>query len=296
MLADQRRIEPAATESASHAVGIAPNRNDVEHGEARLMQSVNPVLPETGFAVERAFAAAAGDRCIFRRASRRGAGVEHVALDDARGTRAREPIVADADYPAAARSLMDGFALRAQATPGAFEIAGDVRMGSAPGARPRRRFREPDSDRRRAAGRRRRGRTVEEARVATAALGRLAESLKARTSSSAAPTCAAASRSSPPAGAFARREIGVLATLGVTSVPVYRRPVIAVFSSGDELIDAVRGAASRGRFAIRIATPSPRRCERWGRRPRHYPTLRDEADEFDWRSLASDFANATPSS
>ncbi len=32
-------------------------------------------------------------------------------------------------------------------------------------------------------------------------------------------------------------EIGVLATLGVTTVPVYRRPTIAVFSSGDELVD-----------------------------------------------------------
>ena len=32
-------------------------------------------------------------------------------------------------------------------------------------------------------------------------------------------------------------EVGVLATLGITDVPVYRRPVVAVVSSGDELVD-----------------------------------------------------------
>lgn len=36
-------------------------------------------------------------------------------------------------------------------------------------------------------------------------------------------------------------EIGVLASLGITKVPVYRKPVVGVISTGDEVIDATEG-------------------------------------------------------
>ena len=80
-------------------------------------------------------------------------------------------------------------------------------------------------------------------------------------------------------------EIGVLATLGVTTVAVYRRPTIAVFSSGDELVDpACRPKPGEVRDSNRHAVAASLRA--MGALPRHYPTLRDEAAEFE-SALAS---------
>jgi len=75
-------------------------------------------------------------------------------------------------------------------------------------------------------------------------------------------------------------EIGVLATLGVSAVPVYRRPVIAVFSSGDELIDpSERPRLGQIRDSNRYVVAAS--LQAMGARPRHYPTLPDEAREFE---------------
>ena len=62
------------------------------------------------------------------------AGSELVALDDAFGRVLAAHVVADDDYPNAARSAMDGFALAARSAPGAFDIVGGVAMGVAPSA------------------------------------------------------------------------------------------------------------------------------------------------------------------
>ena len=79
---------------------------------------------------------------------------------------------------------------------------------------------------------------IEDARVESDVVGRRRASRRpARTSSSAAPTCGAARRCSRRGRRIRAPEVGVLATLGVTAVPVYRRPVVAVFSSGDELVE-----------------------------------------------------------
>lgn len=39
-------------------------------------------------------------------------------------------------------------------------------------------------------------------------------------------------------------EIGVLACLGITKVPVYRKPIVGVMSTGDEVFDAKEGLTS----------------------------------------------------
>jgi molybdenum cofactor synthesis domain-containing protein len=206
--------------------------------------------------------------------------VERVPLDEAFGRILAEPVVADDDYPAALRSVMDGFALRAQAAPGEFELIDDVAMGTIP----RRSVTNRTASRIPTGGILPEGADavvpIEEVRVADNVLV---------VSASVAPGENAVER-----GADMRRgetvldagrrirapEIGVLATLGVTAIPVYRRPVVAVFSSGDELVD-VGTQPERGqiRDSNRYALAASLRA--MGAVPRHYPTLRDEASDFE---------------
>ena len=95
------------------------------------MQSANPVLPAREFAPEALLPPRQAIVAFFSRVNVTPGPVERVALDDALGRVLAEPVVADDDYPNAARSTMDGFALLARAAPGAFHVSGDVRMGSA---------------------------------------------------------------------------------------------------------------------------------------------------------------------
>ena len=63
------------------------------------------------------------------RASRATPPAETVALETAAGRVLAEPIAADRDYPALARSVRDGYAVRAIDLPGEFEVIGEVRAG-----------------------------------------------------------------------------------------------------------------------------------------------------------------------
>src|SRR5260370_31838348 len=55
--------------------------------------------------------------------------VEHVGLDCAAGRVLATDAHADRDYPALARSVRDGFAVRAADTPGQLQLIGEVRAG-----------------------------------------------------------------------------------------------------------------------------------------------------------------------
>ena len=55
--------------------------------------------------------------------------VESVALEATAGRVLAEPIAADRDYPALARSVRDGYAVRAIDLPGELEVIGEVRAG-----------------------------------------------------------------------------------------------------------------------------------------------------------------------
>ena len=114
------------------------------------MQSVNPVLPRAGFAVERLLPPRQAIVAFFSRVTISPPQVELVSLDEALGRVLAEPIAADDDYPNAPRSAMDGFALSARATPGEFEIVGAGRHGLGARRFDRRSIRLPDSHRRRA--------------------------------------------------------------------------------------------------------------------------------------------------
>jgi molybdopterin molybdotransferase len=244
-----------------------------------LLQSVNPVLPRPGFAVERLLPPGQAIVAYLARVAIAPPSTQAVPLDRALGRILAQPILADDDYPGVSRSLMDGFALRAQATPGELELGDDVRMGTHAGTiAGRSACRIPTG------GALPNGADavvpIEEARVAgnTLAVG----------------MAVAAGANVVERGADMHRgeivlqarrriragEIGVLATLGVVKVPVYRRPVVAVISSGDELVDAATSPQpgqirDSNRYAIAAS------LEAMGAMPRHYPTLRDEASEFE---------------
>lgn len=244
------------------------------------MQSVNPVLPETGFAVERLLPPRQAIVAFLARVPIAPLGTEHVALEEALGRVLAEPIAADEDYPAARRSTMDGFALRAQATPGKLALVEDVRMGSAPqgsiGSGTASRIPTggvlpdgadavvPLED----------ARVEENAVIVDAAVESGANVAQRGADMRRGETVLA------PRRRIRASEIGVLATLGVTMVAVYRRPLVAVFSSGDELVDpSRRPEAGQIRDSNRHAIAASLRS--MGALPRHYPTLRDETAEFE---------------
>ena len=206
--------------------------------------------------------------------------VERVSIDDALGRVLAEPIVADEDYPNTPRSLMDGFALRAPATPGEFRLAGHVAMG---------RIAEGSlSDR--TAMRIPTGGVLPDGADAVVPH----EETRAGEDCIRVETAIAAGANVAQRGADMRRgevvlaprrrlrapEIGLLATLGVISVPVYRRPRVAVFSSGDELVDAAADPQpGQIRDSNRYAVAASLRA--MGASPQHYATLRDEPGEFE---------------
>ena len=205
---------------------------------------------------------------------------EYVSLDEASGRILAEAVAADDDYPAANRSVMDGFALRAQATPGRFEIVEDVRMGAAPrrGIEARSACRIPTG------GVLPEGADavvpIEDVRVEGEQIA-VASALTA--GENVAKRAADMHRGEIvlPAGRRIRaQEVGVLATVGVTRISVYRRPLVGVLSTGDELVEpSARPALGEIRDSNRYAVAASLRA--MGASPRHYPTLRDEAADFE---------------
>ncbi len=215
---------------------------------------------------------------FFARVPVAPAAVERVPLGQALGRVLAEPIAADDDYPSAPRSVMDGFAVRASETPGEFRIAGDVRMGGAPESTLPRRRGEPAFP---TGGMLPDGADavvpIEDVRVAGDSVS-IGEPVAAGDERRRTRGRHAARRGGPsPAPAHScgrrRRARDARSDGGSASTGV---PSIAVFSSGDELVDpGVTPARGRDpRFQ------SLRRCRvaaAMGAVPRHYPTLRDEA-------------------
>ena len=154
-------------------------------------------------------------------------------------------------------------------------------MGLAPRGRDNGRHRESHSDGRRSARRRRRGRADRGRARFENELVVDAPSRPARTSPNAAPTCGAAKSSFRPRRRIRAATSACSRRSELTEVPVYRRPVVAVFSSGDELVDPSVSAIALGeiRDSNRYAVAASLRA--MGAVPRHYPTLRDEAAEFE---------------
>jgi molybdenum cofactor synthesis domain-containing protein len=245
-----------------------------------INQSVNPVLPTVGFVAETLLAPQQAIVAFFARVRLAPPGTEMVALDDAFGRVLAQSVVAGDDYPNAARSLMDGFALQSQFAPGDYEILAGVVMGAAATSAltpatampiPTGGLLPPGADA---------VVPIEDVRVDG---GRLHVDASIEPGSNVA-QCGADMRRGEtllrPGRRIRAGEAGVLATLGVTRVLVYRRPAIAVLSSGDELVEPqVQPRLGEIRDSNRYAVAASLRA--MGADARHYPTLRDEADAFE---------------
>jgi molybdopterin molybdotransferase len=161
---------------------------------------------------------------------------EEVALANAFGRVLADPrVVAPADVPPFANSAMDGFALRAADTPGELRLIGEVRAGAAT---------LPAVD----AGTAVRIMTgaplppgadvvvpIEEAAEADGAVRVPDAASRGRHIRAAGHDTAAGDEVCLP-GMLTPAGIGVLASLGIDRVAVRRRPVVAVVSTGDELV------------------------------------------------------------
>lgn len=162
--------------------------------------------------------------------------VEHAGLDCASGRVLAADAPADRDYPALARSTRDGFAVRAADTPGRLHLIGEVRAGEV--------FQ----------GHLNAGETIEIMTGAPVPSGADAvvmvehvnregariDSPKARTGQfiNARGSEARQHEVVIPAG---RRldysSVALLATIGVTRVPVFRKPHVALLATGDEIVE-----------------------------------------------------------
>lgn len=171
------------------------------------------------------------------RAARRLDRTESVPLAEAAGRVLAEPITADRDYPPVARSLRDGFAVRAADLPGTLNLIGEVRAGAT--------FEGQIAP----------GQCVEIMTGAPVPPGATAI-VMVETAKRESPTRIAISVQPPPgefinpAGAEAKSgqpvlpaglrigfaHVALLATYGQTSVKVFPRPRVAILATGDEVV------------------------------------------------------------
>ncbi|MBV8284478.1 MAG: molybdopterin molybdotransferase MoeA [Candidatus Eremiobacteraeota bacterium] len=245
-----------------------------------ITRPANALLPGHGFDEEKLIAPRQAIVAYFSRAAIAPPQRECVALECAFGRVLAEDIAADDDYPNARRSAMDGYALRAAATPGTFALSAEVRMGRADGTPV-------------AAGEAARIPTGGALPAGTDAVVPIEEAVDGDGVVSIGAAIEPGYNVIEPGQDMRRGEVmlhagrrigspqlGVLATLGVTTVPVYRQPTVAVLSSGDEIVSPrERPLPGQVRDSNRYAVSAS--LEAMGARAMHYPTLRDDAGAFE---------------
>src|SRR5882724_1925498 len=178
--------------------------------------------------------------CVIDRvtAARAVPAIDEAGLDCAAGRVLARDARADRDYPAVARSVRDGFAVRAADTPGALRVIGEVRAGEV------------------FSGQVNSGEAVEIMTGAPVPRGADAVAMVEHITREdqgrriACPTLKPGQFINPrgsearsgdvviPAG---RRldysSVALLATIGVTRVPVFRKPHVALLATGDEIVE-----------------------------------------------------------
>jgi molybdopterin molybdotransferase len=210
----------------------------------RTMAGSPALRPGETFAVERLWTPAAALETYFAAVTLARPVLEHVALEAAAGRILGADATAHARYPADPRSTMDGFAVVAADGDGVRRIVGEVRMGHAPTGpvAPGEAMRIPT------------GGVLPAGADAVIPVedtdivdfpGEVGEAISVREPVAAGDSVTPAGADMEPGDVVLRAgrrigapELAVLATLGITAVPVFRRPRVAVISTGDELVDA----------------------------------------------------------
>jgi molybdopterin molybdotransferase len=198
--------------------------------------------PGEGFDVEQLLTPAQARAAYFDAVTIREPAIERVGLEGAVGRILAVAAVADAEYPADPRSSMDGFAVVAAEGRSARRIVGEVRMGHAPPGPigPGEAMRIPT------------GGVVPPGADAVVPVEDTTESSAATGPVVVPNEDLESGENVTPRGSDMRPgdrildagrriggpELAVLATLGIVGVPVYRRPRVAIVSTGDELVDA----------------------------------------------------------
>ena len=176
--------------------------------------------------------------CVLREVAA-SMGTERIGLADAAAGRVlAEEIPADRDYPPFARSARDGFAIRAEDIPGTLRVVGEVRAGEASSVSVRS------------------GEAVEimtgapvpagaDAVVMIEHTGREGEFVKIGRTLKAGENISQQGEEAraevvllDPGKLLGFSEISLLATVGQTQVLVFRRPRVAIVTTGDELVEA----------------------------------------------------------
>jgi len=212
----------------------------------------------------------------FARVALAAPATERVALDAARQRILARTIAADDDYPNSPRSAMDGFAVVAASTPGSLRLAGEVRIG----AQPARALASGEAMRVPTGGALPDGADavvpLEDAHVDGDEV-RVRERVTAGDAVVARGSDMRAGETPLDAGrCIGSPELAVLATLGFAEISVYRRPVVAVISSGDEIVaPETRPLGARVRDSNRYALAAS--LEALGARVHHVPVVPDAA-------------------
>jgi molybdopterin molybdotransferase len=177
--------------------------------------------------------------CVIRQvmASQPEPKIEQVSLSDAASRVLAEPVTADRDYPVVARSVRDGFAVRAADLPGDLFIIGEVRAGES--------FQ----------GEIQPGQALEIMTGAPVPRGAdsvvMVEHCTVAGDRVAVPRTLALGENISPRASQAREdevllergqrlgfaEIALLATVGCSQVFVYERPGVAILATGDEIVE-----------------------------------------------------------
>jgi molybdopterin molybdotransferase len=218
-------------------------------------------------------------KCVVAHASGalRGRRVERIPLEDAAGRVLACDVAADRDYPPAARSIRDGFAIRAADFPGRAHIIGELRAGEIGDLRV-----GP-------------GEAVEIMTGAPLPAGADAVVMAELTSRDG--QCVISDRTAKP-GEFVNPKgaeckagepvlrmgtvvdytcVAMLATFGWTTVPVFARPRVAILATGDEIVAIADSPADyqiRNSNSYSLAT----QVRRAGGCPEILPVARDNAD------------------
>jgi molybdenum cofactor synthesis domain-containing protein len=192
---------------------------------------------DLGFDESRLLAPSQAIVAYFARATIGPVGIEAVALGAAHGRVLAEASVAREDHPSHRRSMMDGFAVASAEGAGRRRIAGEVLMGRPPphALEAGTAMRVPTG------GALPDGADTVVPQEDVAIEGDtivLPEAIEAGEFVSQPGEDVRAGEAVLPAGRrLGGPELGVLATLGITSVPVFKRPRIGIVSTGDELVE-----------------------------------------------------------